>query len=366
MKAYILFLLSLALFVCSCSNRDTDRGVTLDVAGVLNNKSVVPIGDIAERVTLVPLETNDSVLISYISNVVPYKEYLAIVHNKRCSFFSKEGKYSHKIERIGNGPEEYLDITNLFVRDDKVYIYDQTKSRITIYSLAGKFAGFIGIPKRVTAVRPMESDMYAGFIANASGREPTKMLLIDKEGTVVDSIPYKESYENTGPLSFFYDTDPYIYPYDGQLCFKEMYGDTIFSVGKELRPVPHYVVRLGGNYLKMEDRYQTITDPRQNPLKGKRYLTKIWESSRYLFLGGVGLDSERSKGTVIYDKRTKTLRYADIQYTPQEEQLFDKKNFVPRFISPDNKLLISTETPVVADDKKEEDNPVVVLLHLLF
>jgi hypothetical protein len=320
------------------------------------------VNDVADQIDLIALETNDSVLIKYISNVVLGDDFVAVVHDDRCSFFDRTGKYLHRIARRGDGPEEYLQIQNLYIDNGLVYIFDGAKKRLLTYTMQGDFVNAVGIHNRVRYLL-LAGDTFVGFIPNESGQEPLRIIIMDKAGTAIDSIPYTTRHPNeNGIRMIYYNGDPHFHLYDGLPNIKELYGDTVFVLNAERELTPRYVIHLGGDSPKMADRY--IYNPRQQPLSGKRYLNQMWESPRFLFLCGRGFDDNKSDGFLIYDKETGKAKYTHIQYTASEQELFDKKYFTPRFMSPDNKILISSETPVMGDNEKEEDNPVIVLLHL--
>lgn len=72
--------------------------------------------------TIVPLETNDSVLIGEIDKVIFYETrlYVATFSPEQAVYiFNLQGKLLHKISRKGRGAEEYLQLSDMFIDSRK-------------------------------------------------------------------------------------------------------------------------------------------------------------------------------------------------------------------------------------------------------
>ena len=92
--------------------------------------------------TIVPLETNDSVLIGEIDKVIFYETrlYVATFSPEQAVYiFNLQGKLLHKISRKGRGAEEYLQLSDMFIDsrnrtlnllsriDEKLLVFDVLK-----------------------------------------------------------------------------------------------------------------------------------------------------------------------------------------------------------------------------------------------
>lgn len=151
MKRIFGYLAALAVLVivAACSNSrktsdtaDTNAADTL-VADIYDENAPVPfvdldkeypkktiyIEDIAD-VRYVPLETNDSCLISYPDKIVMRDSLIIITDRQQDEifFFNADGKYLNKISHKGSGPMEYNGIYQSCVDFDRklVYILDLT------------------------------------------------------------------------------------------------------------------------------------------------------------------------------------------------------------------------------------------------
>ena len=78
--------------------------------------------DLIKNYKLIPLETNDSVIIGKIDKAILYKDriYIATLYSTQAVYiFNLQGKFLHKINNIGRGPEEYLQLSDIFIDQNK-------------------------------------------------------------------------------------------------------------------------------------------------------------------------------------------------------------------------------------------------------
>ena len=85
--------------------------------------------------TIVPLETNDSVLIGEIDKVIFYETrlYVATFSPEQAVYiFNLQGKLLHKISRKGRGAEEYLQYVYRFPEPDLEFIVKNRRKAIGV------------------------------------------------------------------------------------------------------------------------------------------------------------------------------------------------------------------------------------------
>lgn len=105
MKSLLFFCLSTFLFY-SCSKKENSLYPVIDLADAIENPVEKSVYDIAESVEVVQLETNDSLLIPYVSQLIMTDQYFIIGYGKKCSLFSHSGKFVCDIAQKGSGPED--------------------------------------------------------------------------------------------------------------------------------------------------------------------------------------------------------------------------------------------------------------------
>ncbi len=146
-KYLIVFVASILLLLsCYKQNKLTPSGeinITIDVNpnNVLNQ---LKASELFSDISYIPLETNNNSLVGNISKLIKYKDrfYITdndITHSIFC--FSETGKFLFKINRVGTGPGEYVNLSDFSIDYDqnKLLVYDNSMKRILHFSLNGDY-----------------------------------------------------------------------------------------------------------------------------------------------------------------------------------------------------------------------------------
>ena len=193
MKSLLFFCLSTFLFY-SCSKKENSLYPVIDLADAIENPVEKSVYDIAESVEVVQLETNDSLLIPYVSQLIMTDQYFIIGYGKKCSLFSHSGKFVCDIAQKGSGPEEYTMLMNLLYINNRVLITD-LNNKVNVYSLNGKFIeSYQALPDMFSAIYPMSDKNFIGFKAQSGGDEKERLVFYrrdEKRG----AIPYQQNYQ---------------------------------------------------------------------------------------------------------------------------------------------------------------------------
>lgn len=121
MKNVILLLIG--TFFIGCSSKTNDAGLIVRHVD-LSHVQDVSVFDLVDSITVVPLETNDSCLVSYMRSIKKKGDKLYILDGKQETLFcfKIDGSFLFKIHHLGNGPEEYQHIED-FCLDEQGNIY---------------------------------------------------------------------------------------------------------------------------------------------------------------------------------------------------------------------------------------------------
>jgi len=97
----------------------------IPLAKMVGKYEILNISDIANSITYIPLETNDHVLIKEIEHIIYEREkiiiYNRVLTNAVCMIFNNEGRYLRNIGNVGQGPEEYLYLANIYSYNDSIF-----------------------------------------------------------------------------------------------------------------------------------------------------------------------------------------------------------------------------------------------------
>ena len=97
---------------------------------------------------MVKLETNENCILSDNINQVSIHGDTIIIadyNTKSIYFFNKEGEYLTKISHMGRGPQDYIDISDVFFDDKYLFITDNYGSKILCFDFVAQFKYKVGI-----------------------------------------------------------------------------------------------------------------------------------------------------------------------------------------------------------------------------
>ncbi|MCX4279602.1 6-bladed beta-propeller [Muribaculum sp.] len=81
------------------------------------------------------LETNDSALIGNMSRYdIDDNHIVAYSAESGFAVFDKDGKLLKSFDHRGEGPEEYIQVTGMFLHDGLIYVVSGYQSKILVYS----------------------------------------------------------------------------------------------------------------------------------------------------------------------------------------------------------------------------------------
>lgn len=134
----LLSCLILIITLLGCQNAPVvDNGkIVIDSTGEEYNSE-----DFFLQPICISLETNEMSLISKIDKVIIRDDYIYILDNssQRIMIYTMSGAYVNSIQRIGLGPGEYIQLMDFNVRDDKLVLYSDLPSKLIYLKCDGEF-----------------------------------------------------------------------------------------------------------------------------------------------------------------------------------------------------------------------------------
>ena len=291
-----------AYAVTGCGQKKTEESATLTPIVVdWDCKDLDYSHWVEDSVLIVPLETKDNCLIGEITYLVyqDHKIYIADNLSKAVYVFDEKGKLLSTLRKVGNGPEEYLDISAFTVHDSQLLVYDNMKRKIFFYQEDGNFL----YEKDASTVWCMEmfclgDDLY---LLNDNGKTAMGYFCL------FQLSPEKENNEIKTFLPFEYQNyiqwiiDRYSAPNGNEALFTVWPFDVLYEV-KSGEAKAAYTVDFGDKRLPEEyiygDGYTAIKVAQQdNYVMG---INTVQQTDRYIFM----TCSYNGTKTIIYDKET--------------------------------------------------------------
>lgn len=87
----------------------------------------------------VMLESNDSTLITEIKGIDLTDSLIAVHSGETVFVFDMEGKIEGKIDKRGQGPQEYLGISDFMIDGDDIWILSSDNMKFLVYDKVGNF-----------------------------------------------------------------------------------------------------------------------------------------------------------------------------------------------------------------------------------
>ena len=243
------------------SKQSTDDIITIDVTKGFPKKELI-LQDFMD-VEYIALETTDNFLCQGI--VATIGEEVIIVVNQILDgdifIFDRTGKGLRKINRRGQGPEEYVFVTGYILDEEngELFINDVT-SKILVYDLYGNFKRSIHKGGNYSKIYNFDrenlicDDVFRGNDGEATDR-PSFVIISKQDGSIVNhiQIPFKNKITTTVMSKFAVDDSgsriitPLGYPsinlYQNSFILTEPSSDTIFRLLPNYNMLP-FIVRV--------------------------------------------------------------------------------------------------------------------------
>ena len=308
--------------------------------------------DYFSRIELIPLETNDDVLIGYCEEINYYQDryYLIDRAQHRVYVFDNAGKFVFQINKRGQGPGEYNYLCSIFLNpftnnidltsDGLIYSYDlegnYKKTSLNPENASGYFYNFIALNENVyvcSLLRGWKTDDYRIHYYNL------------KENKIIHKEYNDDAFLNVYVFISFTSHTPF-YEYNGKWFFYRFVDNVTYEVGMDSL-IKAYTWDFGKyNYeakkLKLED---LITLPYKIDLQG--------QNNRYLlaYIHSRINNAPLIAAYLILDKSTGECKYI--------ENFTESVNFVPRKVSNEYVLSWCTHEELenfVSEEMLDKDN----------
>ena len=347
---HMLLALPMLLFACNDTQQPeilSHIDLTETIAG---DAQKIPLNDWAKNIRFVPLETNDDILIMYISMVYQRGDQFLVSHGDRVSLFDYEGKYLYDIGSKGQGPTNFISVNNVTLHNDLIYIHE-TENRIKAYDWKGNFVKKMELPAKSNGLITMDGkEEMLAYVPNLPGDEPIRFYLLKGE-EVMDSIANPFIFPKAAFSQMFF---PEFQPTQGTLKgFLELHSDTLYKVNEKWETSPYMVINIGKYQPTREERYGVVlADVRKNPMKGKLPMLVTGEVNDKVYMYSKYIQADE---TFCYDKKTQVASKLLITYPANTLDIPENAAFKPKAIL-NNKYLADWEQP------DNDENPILVVV----
>ena len=298
---------------CGNHKQSTDGIITVDVTKSYPQKELI-LQDFLDVEYILPDDTNDEFTTSGLIHYVGKENIL--VSNRRGGdifIFDRNGIGLRKINRTGQGPEDYTLLLRVLLDEDhnELYVNVALSNKILVYDLFGKFKRSIGGNMYISPIANFDQDHLIGcgdIESPGFDQGINRFLIISKQdGSVVKEIPipYKEKkrhFVSDRSGRIIADGPPrhqLFIPCHDHWVLTEISSDTIYRLMSDFRLIP-FIIR---------------TPPVQS-MDPDVFLYPSVLTDRYYFMHTTEKTPIRTETGITYPMR-------DLMFDRQEQALFE-------------------------------------------
>lgn len=233
-RTMIIGLLSLSLFACqndkNSDYNECEQTIQIDKP---DGTSIVDLID-KESVFLVNPEKSDESLLGLVSKVEVYKGRIYakdMLVSKGIYIFDMDGKFLRKPTSIGQGPEEYITLSDFKIdkKNDKLIINDRYNKTVSFLDLEGNFFDRKKVNFSGEYFAPLPKDEYAFFMDISSIDGEDAVLVANKDFKTIRSYyPVNQNHNFIlGVPTRLTTTD------EGAVLFSPPYDNKIYEITKD-------------------------------------------------------------------------------------------------------------------------------------
>jgi len=251
-----LFVLFILLIISCDHKKETLLINIIPVASSVGNYSILNLSEYASEIRYKTLETNESVLVGAIRQIIYENEkILTLDYSNNCFLFDNNGTFLRKIGQFGQGPDDYISIGQVWIHEN--YIYQIDARKILIYDINGylvekNYLLSNEIPREYSRVGmggiiPLKKDTFIMNVVSAIGYYP-KAILFDVYQSNIKLIKEYPSYvklDKLPPGSMSSDELGIMYRYLDEVRTYKVINDTVFTIDQNTEMKDGFIFELG-------------------------------------------------------------------------------------------------------------------------
>jgi len=155
-KLFLIIFIGSLLIGCSDKKSSVDSGTIID----LERETPVCISDLFESVEVVQLETDEQCLVQTMNILISHNNryYILDERQQKLFCFDSVGKFLFKIDQKGQGPEEYVHISDINIDPyEQTLLLLESWGNLLTFDLDGKFISKTRLPEEIIAYNEVHS-----------------------------------------------------------------------------------------------------------------------------------------------------------------------------------------------------------------
>lgn len=225
----LLLIISIPFLVIGCQTDIALEKIalhTIHIGKMFDEKKVV---DLSPRDNdsgrIIPLITPDNFIQPYISKVIYNGDIILTldeISTYSVNLYDNQGNFIKRVGKRGKGPGETLQVSDIDLCKDTIYLLDNLQKSVLFYDIKGSFLTSISFPFIAEDLAKMDNGNFLFALSrfNEEKKYPSKIIVTDVKGKPLKSIlhrPAKEKDKNHFYLQIrnpIYKFNNYAYFYD--------------------------------------------------------------------------------------------------------------------------------------------------------
>ena len=371
---FYLILVVMALFSCKREPAPSVSGANTILLKIdPKNCQNLNTRELFDTILYIPLNKEKGAYLGGINKVILHNNRIYTYGKRNIVCFDCMGNILFKINSMGKGPGEFLQIKDIEVNPytNKLQVLDRSLKKIICYDLeSGIYKNEIDMPYMANNLLTIDGNytyIYTMGLDAIIGKDELNYHLLKTDRLKNNSLMSKY-FENKLKKPVWYNTSPFKKTSDSTALFSYPYSDTIFSIDKHFVS-SKFAIDFGKFGLPMKVRME---DEVENSIKNRfAYLTQTYgECDKWLYFEFV-FNGNRKR--VFYNKVTEKLSlsnyvlYNDFNGLPMGLTLgFENNTLISVVSSLELLRFLRNDGRINADVKNKfeflnkSDNPVLV------
>ncbi len=237
----------------SCSTPVTNeitgaQEILIDV----KHQSAISLDSIIEKIEYIKLETTNNNIIGQISQLFFIDSLLIVVDSKvamTINVFNFAGQFKYSIGKQGNGPGEYVQISNVCIEPQNklINILDRMQNRVISYALDGSYKQMENTPFPLLYFEFLETGNRAyyksGLVDPVFGNFINNPLIVTDS---MNNIIYGSCADLYVANQFDYEMNKPLRKFNNEVYFSPNFSNVIYTVTDSI-VIPKYYINIAWN-----------------------------------------------------------------------------------------------------------------------
>lgn len=377
------FLACFFLIIISCKQKNSSinqiKGHPLTKINLTHKVINTPLDSIIEIKKVIPLETNQNSFLTQIDKVCQFKSNLYVLdkNRNRLYIFDLKGNFKGMVGNRGNGPGEYIDISDFTINKNhnEVLILSAEKKSIHHYDLTGLHVKTQSLPFQSLSFELDQNGNYALYQCYFD-KDNVNLRVMDKnfENLLFSGFDYPNGIQPmnltnlTGNITK--NNEGFLYS-DATSCY-------IYQITPEGKSFPKYYIDFQTDFYEEENKYDFFNFFQKIQKGELNYLTNLYEENEkglaFTYNAKTGNQNERvvKRFNAYYSKKDGKLHTSEkvessrIPNISGPLGLTENGNFISIIDDnnfPGNNSNVTNIHPEINNaikNKKEGDNPIII------